>query len=176
MYSIEELLKHKLGADYVLVPFCSGELSQWHTSPFRVNIANKSIPYKCAEQYMMQQKALLFGDDDAARRIMRTSNRSGMKDIGRRVRNFSDRIWDENKLRIVYEANMYKFTQDSDCRQALLSHGANAVFVECRRADRIWGCGLCMHDERIDDPAKWPGKNLLGFILTQVRDQLIAHQ
>ncbi|OTQ27274.1 hypothetical protein B6D02_08960, partial [Gilliamella apicola] len=36
----------------------------------------------------------------------------------------------------------------------------------------IWGIGLSMDDPNIDNPLMWCGKNLLGFALMNVRQQL----
>lgn len=41
--------------------------SQWWRSDFVID----GVSYNCAEQYMMAQKALLFGDEDVYRQIMR---------------------------------------------------------------------------------------------------------
>src|SRR5579883_1488555 len=41
--------------------FWHGPFSQWHGCTFRVD----GVAYNCAEQYMMAQKAVLFGDEEA---------------------------------------------------------------------------------------------------------------
>ncbi|WP_416235585.1 NADAR family protein [Paenibacillus sp. SGZ-1009] len=40
--------------------------SQWWNSPFTIN----SVTYSCTEQYMMAEKARLFGDMDMLANIM----------------------------------------------------------------------------------------------------------
>ena len=40
--------------------------------------------------------------------------------------------------------------------------------------DRIWGVGLSAEDPRIQDPATWRGQNLLGKVLTRLREDLLA--
>ena len=45
--------------------------------------------------------------------------------------------------------------------------------VETNPDDSIWGIGLSDNDERIHDKSQWKGLNLLGKILTQVRDDLL---
>jgi predicted NAD-dependent protein-ADP-ribosyltransferase YbiA (DUF1768 family) len=39
--------------------------------------------------------------------------------------------------------------------------------------DKIWGVGLAAHDPSIRDRRNWRGENLLGQVLTQVRDELM---
>ncbi|MEZ2737309.1 NADAR domain-containing protein, partial [Aneurinibacillus aneurinilyticus] len=38
--------------------------------------------------------------------------------------------------------------------------------------DKIWGVGMSTEDEKINNPREWKGKNLLGFALMEVRDEL----
>ena len=40
--------------------------------------------------------------------------------------------------------------------------------------DRIWGIGLTDDDERAWDEKTWEGKNYLGYIITEVRDELMV--
>ena len=48
------------------------------------------------------------------------------------------------------------------------------VLVEASPRDRIWGIGLAAGDEQALSPERWPGLNLLGFALMEVRHQLRA--
>jgi hypothetical protein len=47
------------------------------------------------------------------------------------------------------------------------------LLVEASPYDRIWGIGLSADDPRASTPSTWQGRNLLGHILTKVRDRLI---
>ena len=51
-----------------LVLFWSGWPSQWYPSPFTLEGAT----YSCCEQYMMAEKAQLFGDKATRRKILAT--------------------------------------------------------------------------------------------------------
>ena len=46
------------------------------------------------------------------------------------------------------------------------------ILVEAAGRDVIWGIGLGMHNPKAQDPHTWRGRNLLGFALTMVREQL----
>ena len=48
------------------------------------------------------------------------------------------------------------------------------ILVEASPMDPIWGIGLVHDDERAWDENNWEGKNYLGYILTEVRDELMA--
>ena len=67
--------------------------------------------------------------------------------------------------------NLAKFGQHPELRTFLLGTGQR-VLVEASPRDRIWGIGLTRDDPAARDPARWPGLNLLGFALMDVRDAL----
>jgi ribA/ribD-fused uncharacterized protein len=142
--------------------------SQWHPSQFVV----EGQRFMCAEQYMMHGKALLFGDLEVAMRILATSCPKGHKSLGRKVRGFDEQLWRRERERIVYEGNHAKFTQNAELLAALLAT-AGTELVEASPLDRIWGVGLAAEDPRIQDPAQWRGQNLLGKVLTRLREDLL---
>jgi len=141
--------------------------SQWHPADFTVN----GIGYTSAEQYMMHQKALLFGDQTIADKILNSSSASVQKKLGRQVAGFDQTIWEANCKRIVYEGNQAKFTQNDDLLAALLATRGTTL-VEASPNDRIWGVGLAEEDPRIRNRRTWRGTNWLGEILTRLRDEI----
>ena len=143
--------------------------SQWYRCRFQVD----GRVFGCAEQYMMHGKAILFGDAEIAAEILEAVAPRQHKALGRKVRNFSDAIWKANRETIVTDGSRAKFTQNLELRQALLDT-AGTELVEVSPFDRIWGIGLAATDQRAEHPAQWRGQNLLGKILTRVRDELLA--
>ena len=141
--------------------------SQWQPFPFQVN----AYHYSCAEQYMMSEKARLFGDEEVEKEIMNTSDPKLMKALGRKVRNFDPEVWDKLKYSIVLNGNYYKFTQNKEMMDFLLSTG-DKILVEASPVDTIWGIGLGKDNEKAHNIASWRGKNLLGFALMEVRDEI----
>jgi ribA/ribD-fused uncharacterized protein len=147
--------------------FWNGIYSQWHIAPMTID----GIIYSSAEQYMMHQKALLFGDLEIAEQIMNESNPREQKKFGRMIRNFDKSVWDKNCLAIVYEGNLAKFSQNQDLKEQMLST-RDRIFVEASPLDNIWGIGLDENAENIDNPSFWLGLNLLGQVLTLVKQEL----
>lgn len=47
-----------------------------------------------------------------------------------------------------------------------------SMLVEAAPRDCIWGIGLGARNEKASDPTRWRGSNLLGFVLTQVREEI----
>lgn len=144
-------------------------LGQWQPSPFNID----GDKYSCAEQYMMAQKAYLFDDEEIEKEIMNTSDPKLMKALGRKVRHFDPEVWDKAKYSIVLNGNYYKFAQNKEMRDFLLSTG-DKILVEASPLDTIWGIGLGKDNEKAQNIASWRGKNLLGFALMEVRDALRA--
>ena len=149
----------KVGNEY-------GVFSNWYLRYMEIH-AKK---YNSVEQYMMYQKALIFGDDEIAHEIMQTHSMSKIKALGRRVRNYDDKKWNEVRYDVVLTAVRAKFTQHKDLKRVLLETG-DAEIVEASPYDRIWGIGTNRPHE-IMDKQKWKGQNLLGKALMQVREEL----
>ncbi|GAB2871546.1 NADAR family protein [Streptomyces mayteni] len=147
----------------------AGVLSQWCPSPFVV----AGVEYATAEHWMMAGKARLFGDADSAARILASDQPAQAKKLGRRVRGFDEERWLASCFELVVEGNVAKFGQDQ-ARLAYLSGTRDRVLVEASPLDRIWGIGLAADDERAEDPARWRGRNLLGFALMEARARLAA--
>ena len=142
--------------------------SQWHRSRYTLN----GFSYSCAEQGMMHGKALLFDDQEVAALVLQTNNPRKIKSLGRKVQGFDEKVWEQNRWKIVYENSVAKFTQNAHMRKALLSTQPNCLLVEASPSDRIWGIGLVEAEARQLPPSQWKGLNLLGQILTQVRDEI----
>ena len=143
--------------------------SQWYRCTFTAS----ELTFNCAEQYMMYAKALRFDDDDTAAAIMAADHPREHKALGRKVKGFDDTIWKRERLNIVKAGNRAKFTQNPELLRLLLET-AGTTLVEASPYDKIWGIGLAATDPRAQDPATWKGQNLLGKILTKLRDELLA--
>lgn len=150
-------------------PFYGGVFSQWYASPMVID----GVEYGCAEQYMMAQKALLFGDLVRHAAIMATSSPSQQKAIGRQVRGFDKRLWEVVARDIVMRASLHKFTSDPRLRAKLLVTEGTTL-VEASPTDVIWGVGLDEDDPRVHDRSQWRGTNWLGQALTDLREALLT--
>ena len=142
-------------------------LSQWYESKFEID----GVVYNSAEQYMMAQKAKLFGDTAIYKKILNANSPAHSKALGREVKGFDENIWALNRFDIVVDGNLAKFTQNIKLKEYLIST-KNRILVEASPKDNIWGVGLDENNPNISNPEKWKGLNLLGFALMKVRDIL----
>lgn len=147
--------------------FWNGIYSQWYGAPFTID----GIIFNTCEQYMMYKKAMLFGDEDIANKILLSSQPYEQKYLGKLVKGFDRTIWDQHCFSIVYEANLAKFSQNNELKEELLATG-DRVIVEASPHDFIWGIKMGDTDNNIESPEQWKGLNLLGFTIMTVRNQL----
>lgn len=143
--------------------------SQWYRCAFEEG----GVRFGCAEQYMMHGKATLFDDADTAALILAADHPRDHKALGRKVKRFDDATWKRERERIVKAGNRAKFTQNAELLAQLLATRGTTL-VEASPYDKIWGIGLAATDPRAQDPATWKGQNLLGKLLTELRDELAA--
>ena len=144
-----------------------GCFSNWYMIKFEY--AGKT--YNSVEQYMMYQKAVTFRDYDVAKDIMETDDVAEIKALGRKVKNYSDVIWNGMRQIVIYQGLFAKFQQNAILKQQLLETG-DSIIAECAVRDTIWGIGLSMKDTKRFDINEWQGTNLLGFALMAVRKEL----
>ena len=142
-------------------------LSQWWMGEFW-SVAHN---YCCMEQFMMEQKAELFGDQEIRQQILDSHSPDQIKALGRKVRGFNQALWDQAKYSIVLNGNWCKFSQNRRLRDFLLSTG-DSILAEASPYDTIWGIGLSADAPDAQNPRSWLGQNLLGFALMEVRDEL----
>ena len=68
------------------------------------------------------------------------------------------------------KACMLKFSQNPELRDKLL--GTQGKLVEANMHDKFFSCGLALEDPKIVEESRWEGQNILGSILSDIRDTL----
>ena len=133
----------------------------------------------CTEQAFMWAKAKFFKDEESAKAILDVSNHNrdpmSCKTIGRNVKNYIDAEWDKVRYKYMLEPNLERFRQDESLKSKLLDPKFdNLEFVEASPYDGIWGIKMGMKEpiDELDDENLWMGKNLLGKVITEVRNTL----
>lgn len=149
------------------VLFWGGPFSQWHPSVFEID----GFRYNCAEQYMMAEKARLFGDHERLAKILASDSPKGQKEHGRRVANFQASRWSAECRNVVFRGSLAKFSQDDELKEILMETGTMRI-VEASPHDRIWGIGMRKEDPRAVDPKQWLGTNWLGEAIMRARETI----
>ncbi len=156
----ENLATRKNG-DYTLFWRKESFLSNFHPSPFMA----EGIEYSCVEQYYKAKMAMMFKDEEAHRRIMKSGDPAQMKRIP--IKNFDPQLWSNSCLETMEEGLYSKFDQNPNLRDKLLQT-APTMLVEASPYDRFWGIGHSMNDPKVNDNENW-GLNHLGKLLVKIR-------
>ena len=64
-----------------------------------------------------------------------------------------------------------KFIQHPDLKTKLLETGTRSI-GEASARDKYWSIGTSADTAKAKDPSKWPGKNVLGNMLMELRKEL----
>jgi ribA/ribD-fused uncharacterized protein len=147
--------------------------SNWHPARFVVKRDGKELEFFNSEQYFMYEKAMVFGDEVTAMRILfEGKDPKKAKSLGRQVKNYDDKVWEKVRYQIMVYANMHKYLQNKELREKLLSEEFDGKkYVEASPLDGIWGI-KCDEATALDDESNWNGLNLLGKALDEVRSAL----
>lgn len=156
--------------------FQNTPLSNWWAS-------NPRIPYDghefgSSEALFMYLKAKGLGDDKVANEILALDGNTTLTDkerfakaqkLGRKCK-FDEEIFLANRERWMYIAISAKYEVDEEFRSILMSEKYKGLtFVEASPSDKNWGIGLSATKACAGE--KWNGLNLLGKLLTQLRDE-----
>ncbi len=79
--------------------------------------------YNSGEPFFQEQKSLKFNDSESAKLIMLEKLPHIIKELGSRVKNYSENIWREYTQEIMLNGLLEKFKQNEDARKCLLATG-----------------------------------------------------
>lgn len=142
--------------------------SNWHPCKFTMG----DVEFSSSEQAFMCEKALFFEDEDADAKILATKDPREQKAIGRTIKNFNTDQWIKVSKSIMYEVCKAKFEQNPNLLKALLATEGKTL-CEASPFDKIYGIGLDENNPLAWEKETWEGENLLGYILTELRDNII---
>lgn len=140
------ILFYSVGDDY-------GEFSNF--APYPISVDGKRWP--TSEHYFQAQK---FKEAKHKEAIRKAHSPMAAARMGRDRKKKLRRDWESIKVSVMKRALLAKFTQHMDL-EALLLSTAEATLVEHTDQDRYWG-----------DGGDGSGKNMLGRLLMQIRDEL----
>ncbi|MCP5059207.1 MAG: NADAR family protein [bacterium] len=135
---------------------------------YPINITADGVNFSSVEQYFQYNKAKKFGDTETATAILNTPLPLQQGQLGRHVNNFNEVVWVSARMPIMMEGLRLKFAEPA--LQATLLATKPALLVDTNMYDTVWGIGLHMADKRCAERTKWCGQNLLGYMLTDMRD------
>lgn len=143
--------------------------SNWNITP---GIKYDGYEFSSSETLFMYLKAKVFRDDEMAERIVPLDPRAA-KRCGRLVRPYSDVVWERERENAMYIALKAKLEASEEFKTALLAEEYRGkTFVEASPYDKIWGIKLSVAEAYAGK--EWKGLNLLGKLLTELRDETLG--
>ena len=134
---------------------------------------NDTLPTQ--DIYSLDKLQQAWKESENLQKILASRNPDEIKTLGREVKNFDQDVWDKNCQEIVFQGNLYKFSQNEKLKNYLLSETFDTIFVEASPYDGIWGIKLGISKAKTVSPLNWKGTNFLGFQITRARDYIISH-
>ena len=154
-------------------------LSNWWTS-------TPAIPYdghhfNSSEALFMYLKAKGMGDDEIAMQIVEVDNNASLADnkrfakvkaLGKKCK-FDEAIYLEKREEWMFTTISAKYEVDEDFRNVLMADRYKGlIFVEAAPKDKVWGIATKATKNVIaEGESAWKGLNLLGKLLTKLRDE-----
>lgn len=136
-------------------------LSNFHPAKMVVN----GQTFTCSEQAFQYNKALVCNRDDIVKSVKSRSNPKKMKMDGDRVD--TSKEWEERKVGMMRCILTNKFAQNPDLLAKLKDTG-NSPLYECT-VDTFWGTGWVLESPKWQGTDMFPGNNVLGNLLMEVR-------
>lgn len=115
------------------------------------------LMWETSEHYYQAQK---FLDQELQEKVFLASGPGRAADIGRDRSNPRRDDWEDVKDDVMRTVVRAKFSQNEEIKKILINTG-DEYLVEDSPTDYYWGCG-----------AERTGKNMLGRILMEVREEL----
>ena len=163
----------KITDEYVF--FYKDWLSNYQRTKFDVEWNGVKYTFTSTEQGFMYIKAITFGDNVTAQKILNTDDPNRCRKLGRQVKGYNDAEWAKIRYDVFYTLNWAKYTQDKKLQEKLLDPQFDGkTFVEASPIDKIWGIGYAEDNPNIEFTDMYWGKNYLGRILTNIRKRLKA--
>ena len=141
-------------------------LSNFHLTPFTIN----GRSYHSSEQFIQQQKCVLFGNHDTEKLIISSESALDCKILSKDIKQYDHERWKQNAKASCTPGILAKFEQNPTLRKLQLST-KNRKLVECCH-DKLWGTGVPLHDMTALIRSNWHSQGFLGEILESVRSIL----
>ena len=161
----------KITDEYVF--FYKDWLSNYQRTKFDVEWKGVKYTFTSTEQGFMYIKAITFGDNVTAQKILNTDDPNRCRKLGRQVKGYNDTEWAKIRYDVFYTLNWAKYTQDKKLQEKLLDPQFDGKkFVKASPVHQIWGIGYAEDNPNIEFTDMYWGKNYLGRILTNIRKRL----
>lgn len=169
---------------YFCDSYCVGMLDFLLKLDVDIEIATKISNHVivCSEQAIMIIKAIIMKDYTTVEDLLNINNPSSetndndikifckrIKEIGRRIKNFNQKIWNNYLPEIVIRILLEKF-RSNNMKSLIMQDitDVQSVFAEAASYDNIWGIGVDDKELEAHRIISWKGYNMLGYGITAI--------
>lgn len=137
--------------------------SNFYSAPLKYNGVN----FATAEHAYQYTRSIFLGSNSSAADIQKDKRPQVAKNIGINLPSSPD--WDACKQKIMKEIVFCKFAQNPQLQPKILETGDKPLLEATY--DSYWGCGLPLSARKLKQ-GDWHGKNYLGLILVDCRNEI----
>ena len=135
--------------------------NKWLTHSFCSKFVVDNVEFCSVEQFLIYNKAKLFGDFEICKQVMATTDGQVLHKLGRSICSYNDDTWAMVRENISYIGNKQKFLCNQELQKKLYNTGFTELVYCCN--DQVWGRN-----------SKGIGSNALGKAVMKVRDNDIC--
>ena len=167
-------------SDVILVSFAEGDhdfLSSWFMYSFEYN----GETYCCAFQAIMAEMARKYENDEEVARIMETTDPQEMILQWDTFENKEDdepiteKKWNKRLQKCIIKVNQVKFSNKKLAKRLAATGSMPIGYIPPENPNDMYqGTGLPFDDPNAYQPRKWPGSNVYGQVLEQIRTEAIG--
>lgn len=175
-YSVKTL--HQLPPDLALsagnptihgvIPFFGYDNPLSNFYPSKILIEGQE--YATPEHYYQFKKAEFCEEDVIAHKILKSDDSAYAVKLGKKLT--VPKAWEEVMVETMHRAIHTKFTQHEHLKRCLIST-KTSLLAEGNPKCKFWSAGLKVDEILTLPPDAWPGVNMLGKILMEVRKSIV---
>jgi SprT protein len=140
-------------------------------NPLQFRVHTFGLDIDTPLRYLAYCRALYYKDNRTADQILKAGTTADVVRLGRAVGPEIDPSWGNAARIAMKEAYTFRILAHPWMLLALAaSKGCRIAYAHHR--DSNWGTGLALDDQAVAFPAQWTGKNRLGDILVELRDEV----
>lgn len=122
--------------------------------------------FSCSEQAFFYHKAIICEREDIAMKLKEMDDPAKIKYKGDRI--LTCEAWEKSKKDVMRKVLREKFTQNPELKAKLLGT-SGLPLLECTN-NKYWGTGWYLDDLDWNNSTNYPGKNVLGSLLEEIRE------
>ena len=145
---------HKQSSETFIFHSRMSPFTNRYPAPFTV----EGQTYSCAQQYIAHQKALLFGDPEAAGKFLNATDPDELSRI--QVEGFRREKWEKHEEQIMIDAAVHRFSQNEELLKLL--YNRDDLHLGCMGNNRRYGTGITIDSDDALNKERWKGENRDG--------------